>query len=339
MRIAAFPKGDLPDMVLRRTKSVFEWIDEARALGVDGLELHTGFLWSADPGYLRTVGDALAAADFEMPMMCASPDLTHPDADARAREIEQQAAAMRVTAQLGGRGSTCRVLSGQAHPGVDVDRGVEWAVSAIESLLPLAAELGITLAIENHYKASTWAYPEFAQRPQVFRRIVDAVSDRVHFGVQFDPSNAITAGVDSADFLDDVVDRVVTMQASDRYLEPGTTLDDLRQADGTLGYSPALRHGVIGRGLNDYDRIFSTLVAAGYDGWISIEDGVNGFAELKASADFLLDARDRWFGGSRAVAVRSHDRARAEAARTLTGGTTSDDGTREETPWAARSGA
>ena len=311
MRIAAFPKGDLNAMLVRRTKSIFEWIDEARALGVDGLELHTGFLWETDDASVARVGDALAAAGFEMPMMCASPDFTNPDSDVRKREIESQAEYMRITRALGGEGATCRVLSGQGYPDVAVEDGVEWTVDAIKGLLPLARELGIVLAIENHYKASTWTYPEFAQRPEVFRSIVDAIDDRVNFGIQFDPSNAITAGVDAADFLDSVIDRVVTMQASDRFLEPGTTLDDLRQGDGTIGYAPALKHGVIGQGLNDYDRIFRTLVHAGYDGWISLEDGVNGFGELKASADFLLDARDRWFGGSTAVSVRTHELARA----------------------------
>ncbi len=313
MRIAAFPKGYLPAMVLERTKTVYEWIAEARSLGVDGLELHTGFLWDTSPGEVARLRDALHEAGFEMPMMCASPDLTNPDADARARELDRQAEFMRITAELGGPGASCRVLSGQAHPGLAEEQGVEWAVEGIRSLLPLARELGIVLAMENHYKATGWRYPEFAQRPSVYRRILDAIDDRVHFGVQFDPSNAITAGVDAADFLETVVDRVVTMQASDRYLDPGASLDDLRQADGTIGYAPALQHGVIGRGLNDYPRIFRILVDAGYDGWISIEDGVNGLDELQASVDFLVDARERWFGGSREVRVRSLDAARAAA--------------------------
>ncbi|WP_371779672.1 sugar phosphate isomerase/epimerase family protein [Streptosporangium subroseum] len=316
MRIAAFPKGDLEQMVIRRTKSIFEWIDEARTLGVDGLELHTGFFWSTAEDEVRRIGDAIAAAGFQMPMMCASPDFTHPNPDVRAREIDGQAEFMRITALLGGPGATCRVLSGQRYPEVPIEQGVRWAAEAIGGLLPLAAELGITLAIENHYKASTWTYPELAQSPDVFRALVDSIPDRVHFGVQYDPSNAITAGVDSAEFLRSVIDRVVTMQASDRFLEAGTTLDDLRQADGTIGYSPALKHGVIGRGLNDYDRIFTILVDAGYDGWISIEDGVNGIDELRASADFLREARDRWFDGSTAVRVRSHEAAKSAAGHT-----------------------
>ena len=246
-----------------------------------------------------------------MPMMCASPDFTNPDASVRARELDAQATFMRITAAVGGPGATCRVLSGQAHPGVAVEQGLQWAGDAIRSLLPLAAELGITLAIENHYKASTWTYPELAQAPDVFRSLVARIADRVNFGVQYDPSNAITAGADSAEFLESVIDRVVTMQASDRHLVNGATLDALRLADGTIGYSPDLAHGVVGQGMNDYDRIFAILTANGYDGWISIEDGVNGMDELRASVDFLKAARERWFGGSTAIRVEAHERAKA----------------------------
>ena len=321
MKIAAFPKGDLTEMVIKRTKTIFDWIEESKTLGVDGLELHTGFLWSSDTHYLQDVGDAIAAAGLEMPMMCASPDFTNPNFDTRKREIEEQAEVMRITRLIGGPGSTCRVLSGQGYPEVGMEQGLEWAGSAIRSLLPLAEELDITLAIENHYKASTWEYPEFAQRPEVFLALVDSIPDRVHFGVQFDPSNALVAGVDSADFLEKVIDRVVTMQASDRFLTPGASLSALRQSDGTIGYSPDLKHGVIGRGLNDYERIFTILVDAGYDGWISIEDGVNGLDEMRQSADFLREARDRWFGGSMAVQVRNHDAARAASATSATSAT------------------
>ena len=56
------------------------------------------------------------------------------------------------------------------------------------------------------------------------------------------------------------------------------------------GYAPILKHGVIGEGLNDYDRIFSILVEVGFDGWISIEDGddpAHGMEHLRRSAAFL----------------------------------------------------
>jgi len=75
----------------------------------------------------------------------------------------------------------------------------------------------------------------------------------------------------------------------------GTTLDELRQNDGTLGYSANLRHGVTGRGLNDYDAIFSILAGAGYSGWVSIEDGMNGMGEVAESLEFLRGKIARYF--------------------------------------------
>jgi sugar phosphate isomerase/epimerase len=48
-----------------------------------------------------------------------------------------------------------------------------------------------------------------------------------------------------------------------------------------------LCHGVIGQGLNDYDAIFSQLSSAGFNGWISIEDGEDGMDQLRESVAFL----------------------------------------------------
>jgi sugar phosphate isomerase/epimerase len=290
------------------------WIEQMATLPVEGVELYAPLFFSADEPLLDEVAAALAATGLEMPMFCASPDFTHPDERHRRHEIERQAAAIRVAHRLGGPGVSCRVLSGQRHPETTRADGVRFTVTAISELLPLARELDVVLALENHYKDGYWEYPEFAQRAEIYLEILGQLEERVHFGVQYDPSNAVVAGEDSADFLERVVDRVVTMQASDRSLAEGVTLADLAASDGTIGYSPQLQHGVIGRGVNDYPRIFSTLAKAGYDGWISIEDGVNGFEDLRASAEFLCRARAEYFSGSTAVRVRSQDLARAHIA-------------------------
>src|SRR5690606_17991415 len=117
--------------------------------------------------------------------------------------------------------------------------------------------------------------------------LLSAIPEREYFGVQYDPSNAIVAGDDPVELLRRAADRVVSMHASDRYLAEGTTLEELKQADGTLGYSPNLRHGVTGQGLNDYDAIFRILAEHDYQGWISIEDGMNGMDEMAQSLAFL----------------------------------------------------
>lgn len=313
MRISVFPKGELEAITVHRTMTVFEWIELASTLPVEGLELYAGMLTDTSDAYVDGIGEAVTAHGLQLPMLCASPDFTNPDVRTRGEQVERHAELIRITHRLGGPGASTRVLSGQAHPGVSREQGVAWTLEALAQLLPLAREFDVTLAMENHYKDGSWRYPEFAQRADVYREIVDAVDDRVHFGVQYDPSNAIVAGDDSADFLDTVLDRVVTMQASDRSLAAGTSLADLRQGDGTLGYSPALQHGVIGQGLNDYPRIFSTLAGAGYDGWVSIEDGVNGFDEMRRSVEYLVAAREEFFGGSTAVRVESQELSRAAA--------------------------
>jgi sugar phosphate isomerase/epimerase len=295
VKIAAFPKCYIDDIAVRHTMTIFDWIKMVPALGAEGLELYEGFLASRDDAYLDRVSEAISAGGFAMPMMCCSPDFTNPDPDGRKRALDHEAEMIRVTRRLGGPGAACRVLSGQRYPSVSRQQGIAWVVEAISTLLPLARQYDVVLAMENHYKDGYWTYPEFAQKKDVFLEIVNAIADRRHFGVQYDPSNAIVAGDDPLDLLREVAGRVVTMHASDRYLAEGATLEQLRQSDGTLGYSSLLKHGVTGKGLNDYDAIFRILKGVGYSGWISIEDGMNGMDEMRESVDFLKRMRGRYF--------------------------------------------
>jgi len=295
MKLSAFPKCYMDAIAGTRTMSVFEWIEMAKSLDADGLEMYEGFFTSLDDSYIDSVGEAIQEAGFAMPMLCCSPDLTNPDADARQRAIEREATMIRVTQRLGGSKAVCRVLTGQRYPEVSREQGIAWVAEALAQLIPIAREHDVILGLENHYKDGFWKYPEFAQKQDVFLAVLDAVPEREYFGVQYDPSNAIVAGDDPIDLLRHVADRVVSMHASDRYLAEGTTLEELKQSDGTLGYSPNLRHGVTGQGLNDYDAIFSILADHNYQGWVSIEDGMNGMDEMQASLRFLRGMAAKYF--------------------------------------------
>jgi sugar phosphate isomerase/epimerase len=295
LKISAFPKCYIDEIASRRSMSVFDWIELARTLDADGLEMYDGFFTSLDDAYLDRVGEAIQSAGFAMPMLCCSPDFTNPDRDARRRAVEREAQLIGVTRRLGGPRSVCRVLSGQRYPEVSREQGLAWVVECITEVLPVAREKDVMLGLENHYKDGFWTYPEFAQKQDVFLELLDAIPERDHFGVQYDPSNAVVAGDDPIALLQAVADRVVSMHASDRYLAEGTTLDDLRQADGTLGYSPNLRHGVTGKGLNDYESIFRILAEHRYQGWVSIEDGMNGLDEMAESLAFLRKMSARYF--------------------------------------------
>jgi sugar phosphate isomerase/epimerase len=300
LKLSAFPKCYIDQIAGERSMSVFDWIEKARSLDADGLEMYDAFFTSLDSNYLDQVGAAIHNAGFAMPMLCCSPDFTNPDPDGRKRAVEREAEMIRVTRRLGGPGAVCRVLSGQRYPGLDRRQGLEWVVGCIEQVLPVAREHDVVLGLENHYKDGFWKYPEFAQKQDVFLELLNAIPDRKHFGVQYDPSNAVVAGDDPVALLRAVADRVVSMHASDRYLAEGTTLKELCQADGTLGYSPNLRHGVTGKGLNDYDAIFNILATHSYRGWVSIEDGINGMDEMAESLAFLRCMSAKYFSEDRA---------------------------------------
>lgn len=291
MRISAFPKCWLEDICSGKM-SLHEWIDCSRRLGCEGLELYMGFLQSHDPAYLDEIRSHVESLGMVVSMMCASPDFTQPDKAAREREIEKQIEAIRVTARLGG--GFVRVLSGQKRPEIGVEDGIDMVVQCIRRCIPAASEHGVVLSMENHYKDGYWKYSEFAQRMEIFLAIVNRI-DSPFFGVQYDPSNTLLANEDPLLLLDLVADRVKTMHASDRYVEKGHDVREVLESAASVGYHPALRHGVVGRGLNDYEQIFRKLAAAKYDGWISIEDGMNGMEEMRESVDYLKEMRKKYF--------------------------------------------
>jgi len=283
VQLAAFPKCFMDQLCVEHSMTIFEWIEMASTLDVDGLEFYSGFVEGLDAATLKKIKAMLREKNLQMPMMCYSPNFTIANRLERDREVSKQNEMVNLTAELGGK--YCRTLSGQAYPEVSHADGVAWVVDCIRRCLDHAEKNGVVLIMENHYKDNYWKYPEFAQKREVFLEIVNQINSP-WFGVNFDPSNALIAGDDPIVLLEAVKQKVVTMHASDRYLESGT-LEDLKTQDGSLGYAKNLKHGVIGKGLNDYDRIFAILRAAGFDGWISIEDGVNGLDELRQSAAFL----------------------------------------------------
>jgi len=291
-RLAAFPKCFIDDLCVHRTMTVKKWIELASTLGIDGLEFYSGFLRD-DEAFLNEVKASLEQNGLAMPMMCCSPDFTVPDPLQLEREVERERKMIRITSFFGG--SYCRVLSGQRRPGLARKDGIAQVVRVLKSLLPFAEDYGVILTLENHYKDNYWEFPEFAQKMDIFVELVEQI-ESPWFGVNFDPSNAILAGDDPLVLLERVKERVVTMHASDRFLKSGT-VEDLRSEENSLGYATRLLHGVIGKGLNDYDRIFQILRSVGFKSWISIEDGMNGMSDLHESVQFLRNKIDLHFGG------------------------------------------
>ena len=291
-RISVFPKCYFDDFTEGR-RDYKSWIREAARLGGEGVEHYDGFFKSLAPADVDPIVRAMEETNQISSMLCFSPDFTHPDADERRRQVERQKAAIDLTVRLGA--VHCRTLSGQRYPDLARAEGIARTVDGIRRSLDYAEKRGVVLCMENHYKDGTWRYPEFAQPEDIFLEIIEQI-DSPFFGVQYDPSNAVVGGFDPIAFLGKVRHRVVTVHASDRYLAPGATLDDLALGDGATGYASALKHGETGKGMNDYDAIFRLLSEVNFSGWISIEDGVNGLDEIARSAEFLKAKRLQYYG-------------------------------------------
>ena len=233
-KLAAFPKAYMDQLCVDGSMSFRQWIELAATLDIDGLEFYTGFLGLATAAWRSCAGIA-ADHGLDLPMLCCSPDFTHPDPAFRQQQVDLRKALDR----HGGRaGRIVLPRTQRASDGRKLSRetGLRYAAECITACLHHAANRGITLVLENHYKDNYWDHPEFAQKSTMFCDLVSRI-DSPHFGVNYDPSNAYLAGEDPLELLDRVKDRVVTMHASDRYLIEGT-LDDLRR-EGDSGVTPS----------------------------------------------------------------------------------------------------
>ena len=291
-KLAVFPKAYMDDLCVDGTMLVKDWLDIAGELDVDGVEWYSGFIENKVSSNWKVFRSMAEDRGLEIPMVCCSPDFTHPDPGFRAQQVLYEKNFINMSSELGAK--YCRVLSGQRRPEVSLEEGLNYASECIIECVQYAQERGIQLVLENHYKDDFWEYPEFAQFIDVFCELVDRI-DLPGFGVNYDPSNAYLAGDDPLELLKRISHRVITMHASDRYLIEGT-IDDLRNQElGSIGYAKMLKHGQIGEGLNDYDAIFTELKRVEFDGWISIEDGVDGVEQLKNSVEFLKNKISEYF--------------------------------------------
>ena len=128
-KIAAFPKAYMHALCKDGTMKLSEWFALAATLDVQGLEFYAGFLEMADEANWPVFRRQVADLGMSIPMLCCSPDFTHPDKAFRDAEIAKQKRWIDMTHALGG--SYCRVLSGQRRPELTDAEGVRLAADSI----------------------------------------------------------------------------------------------------------------------------------------------------------------------------------------------------------------
>ena len=89
-RLAVFPKCFMDPLCKTGAMSLVEWIELAGRLDVDGLEFYAGFLDLRDSARWSEYRRRVADQGRSIPMLCCSPDFTHPDATFRQQQIDQE---------------------------------------------------------------------------------------------------------------------------------------------------------------------------------------------------------------------------------------------------------
>ena len=190
--------------------SIKDWVNVAKNCGLDGIDLSVLLVANHTPVYLSKLKRDIA----EMPliMMTTYSDFIHPNPQQREREKEYLYRDIALASELGAR--YLRMTPGQAHPETDIKLGINIAVEAFKRADEVASRYGIQLLFENHSKPGCWQYSDFSHPTEIFLEIANGICD-TGIGINFDTANTLVYGSDVMAVLEEVIDQVVTVHASD----------------------------------------------------------------------------------------------------------------------------
>ncbi len=234
--------------------TIEQWIQEAKSLELDGIDLSVLLLKSTEPEYLKGIKKKIESSDLDLVVVNTYPDFTHPDSDEREKQFSKTKKEIMTACQLGAK--MVRITAGQAHPETSRDNGLVWAVEALKRLSEETSCCDIKLAFENHSKPGIWDYSDFCLPTEIFLEIAEKLKD-TSIGILFDTANPLVYGDDPTGILEQVIDRVICVHIADT--------KEVKK----------LAPVVIGTGVVDFSAIFSKLKQFNYTGWFSIEEASN----------------------------------------------------------------
>lgn len=259
MRFSCLP-ASLYEAISAGERTLADWFRLAANLGLDGADISVAHLDSLDAAYLDGLRRQAEEAGVVIAGMVTYTDFTQPNASERARQRQELRVYIDAAARLGV--DFLRVTAGQKHPGVAREEGVAWAAEGLTAWVEEAKEAGVTLVYENHTIGYGWTYFDFSQPASIFLEIC-ARTEESGLQVLFDTANLLAVNDDPLAALEIVLPRVAAVHAS-----------DIRQAG---SFEPTL----LGTGVAPLQALFDRLRAAGFDGWLSVEEasrtGEDGF--------------------------------------------------------------
>jgi sugar phosphate isomerase/epimerase len=227
-------------------------IEEAAALGFDGVEILHRQMADESPAYVNGLKKAAFRHGLALPMLSIHQDFVTPDSAERQKDIEHTKHCIDLAAQLGapairlnsGRWNTIKSfddlmkVKGEEPPiaGHTEGEAFQWVIQSIEACLPAAEKAGVLLALENHWGLTT--------KPENLLKIYKAVR-----------SPWLVINMDTGNFATDPY-------AGIEMLAPHASIVQAKTYyGGGEWYTLDL----------DYPRIASILRRAGFQGWVSLE--------------------------------------------------------------------
>lgn len=250
MQLSCLPVSLYNDLSAGRL-TLAEWFQMAGRLGLDGADMSVAHLASREAGYLADLRRRAEEAGVRIAMLVTYSDFTRPDPAERRRQQDELKLNIETAARLGA--AFVRVTAGQEHPGVGREAGVGWAVAGLTGALEQAAAAGVTLVYENHSIGYGWTHYDFSHAADIFLEIV-ARTEGTGLKILYDTANNLARGDDPLAVLEKVKHRLAVLH-----------VNDIRRAG---QFEPV----VAGSGVVPLEAIFREVQAAGFDGWISVEE-------------------------------------------------------------------
>ncbi len=227
-------------------------IDNAASLGLEGIDVLHRQMEGEDNAYLQKLKRHAFVNGIAMTCLSIHQGFVTPDAAERQKHIDHTLHCMELAADLGipcmrlntGRWGTIKSFDdfmakrGQepALEGYTEEDAYKWCIESIEKCLPRAEELGVLLALENHWGLGS--------TPEGMLRIMKAVD-----------SPWLQLLMDTGNFLEDPYDKLAMIAPHTCFVQAKTYYG------GGEWYSLDL----------DYKRIADILKKVNYQGYLSLE--------------------------------------------------------------------
>lgn len=125
-----------------------QFVDTARDLGMDGVELTAYYFPTTERDYLNRLKRYVHEQGLAVSGTAIGTDFAQPDAAKRAEHVQMTRDWVDHSVVLGA--PTLRVFAGPVHEGSSEEEAFGWTVACLREAAAYAEERGVLLALENH---------------------------------------------------------------------------------------------------------------------------------------------------------------------------------------------